>query len=293
MSFFPGFEQRRVTVDDIAFNVRIGGSGSPLLLLHGYPQTHATWHKIAPELARHFTVVCPDLKGYGDSDAPAPTADSGNYSKRVMGAEMLALMAALGHRRFAVVGHDRGAYVATRAALDHAAAVERLAVLDGVPIGEALARADARFAASCWHWFVLGQTAKPAERAISADPDAWYRPDRERMGDENYEDHRRAIHDPETVHAMCEDYRAGLGIDREHDDADRAAGRRIACPVLFVWALRDDMEDLYGDPLAVWQAWADDVRGARIDCGHHMSEEAPAQLAAELRAFLTAPRSPR
>ena len=168
-------------------------------------------------------------------------------------------------------------------ARDHPPAVRALAVLDAVPNGESLARCDARFAAAWWHWFFLGQTEKPAERAISADPDAWYRPDRALMGEENFADYARAIHDPATVHAMCEDYRAGLGIDREHDDADRRAGRRIACPVLVVWAARDDMEELYGDPLAVWEPWAGDLRGARLDSGHHMAEEAPEALVAELR----------
>jgi haloacetate dehalogenase len=184
------------------------------------------------------------------------------------------------------VGHDRGAYVASRTALDHPEAVSALAVLDAVPIGEALARCDATFAAAWWHWFFLGQTDKPAHRVISADPEAWYRPDRERMGEDNHADHLRAIHDPETVWAMCEDYRAGLGLDREHDDADRSAGRRIACPVLVGWALRDDLEDLYGDPLAVWEPWAEDLRGAALDCGHHMAEEAPEALVAVLRDFL-------
>ena len=155
-----------------------------------------------------------------------------------------------------------------------------------MPIGEALARADARFAAAWWHWFFLGQTAKPAERVISADPEAWYRGSPEAMGAEAYEDYLAAIRDPAVVHAMCEDYRAGLGPDRAADHADRAAGRRIACPTLVLWSGRDDMEDLYGDVLGVWRPWAEDLRGGVIDSGHHMAEEAPGQLAAALRAFL-------
>ena len=185
------------------------------------------------------------------------------------------------------MGHDRGAYVATRLALDHPAAVSQLAVLDAVPIGEALARCDANFAARWWHWFFLGQTAKPAERVINADPDAWYQADPVRMGAEAYADFRQAIHDPATVHAMCEDYRAGLGIDRHHDEADRVAGRRIACPVLFVWAHHDDMVDLYGDPAGIWRVWADSVDVVGVESGHHMAEEAPDQLAAVLEDFLT------
>jgi haloacetate dehalogenase len=157
--------------------------------------------------------------------------------------------------------------------------------MEGIPIAEALARCDARFAASWFHWFFFGQTAKPAERFISADPQGWYTATAQHMGAEAYQDYRRAIYNPETVHAMMEDYRAGLGIDRQHDEADRAAGRLIRCPLLYLWAKRDDMEDLYGDPLAIWRDWADDVRGQSVDCGHHIAEEAPAELAALLTAF--------
>jgi haloacetate dehalogenase len=285
---FDGFALDRVDVGEAVLRVRHGGAGPPVLLLHGHPRTHATWHRVAPLLAGDHTVVCPDLRGYGESSKPPTTPDHEPYCKRAMARDCLALMRALGHERFSVVGHDRGAYVALRLALDHPDAVRRLAILDAVPIGEALARCDARFAAAWWHWFFLGQTAKPAERVIAADPDAWYGFGPEQMGEEAYEDYRRAIHDPATVHAMCEDYRAGLGIDRAHDDADRRAGRRVACPLLVLWAARDDLEELYGDVLAVWRGWADDLRGGRaLDCGHHLSEEAPEELAAELRAFLS------
>jgi haloacetate dehalogenase len=285
---FEGFALAFVETGEATLRVRHGGAGPPVLLLHGHPRTHTTWHRVAPLLAGDHTVVCPDLRGYGQSSKPPTTADHAPYSKRAMARDMAALMRRLGHERFAVVGHDRGAYVAARLALDHPARVSHLAVLDAVPIGEALARCDATFAAAWWHWFFLGQTAKPAERVIAADPDAWYRPDRALMGEENYADYARAIHDPATVHAMCEDYRAGLGLDRAHDDADRGAGRRVACPVLVLWAARDDLEALYGDPLAVWRGWAADLRGGRLDCGHHLAEEVPAALAAALRAFLRA-----
>jgi haloacetate dehalogenase len=283
---FEGFTLERVDVGEAVLRVRHGGSGPPLLLLHGHPRTHATWHRVAPVLARSHTVVCPDLRGYGESSKPATTADHAPYAKRAMAADCLALMRALGHERFAVAGHDRGAYVALRTALDHPAAVTALAVLDAVPIGEALARCDARFAASWWHWFFYGQTAKRAERVISADPDAWYGGDPGTMGEEAYADYRRAIGDPATVLAMMEDYRAGLGPDRRHDDSDRRAGRRVACPTLVLWATDDDLEDLYGDVLAVWEPWAADLRGRPIASGHHMAEEAPGALAAELLAFL-------
>jgi haloacetate dehalogenase len=283
---FDGFRLERVDVGEAVLRVRHGGSGPPVLLLHGHPRTHATWHRVAPLLARSHTVVCPDLRGYGESSKPATTADHAPYAKRAMAADCLALLRALGHERFAVVGHDRGAYVALRTALDHPAAVTALAVLDAVPIGEALARCDARFAASWWHWFFFGQTAKRAERVISADPDAWYQAGPEQMGEEAYADYRRAIHDPATVLAMMEDYRAGLGLDRRHDDEDRRAGRRVACPTLVLWATGDDLADLYGDVLGVWRPWAADLRGRPLPTGHHMAEEAPEALAAELLAFL-------
>jgi haloacetate dehalogenase len=283
---FEGFRLDRVDVGEAVLRVRHGGAGPPLLLLHGHPRTHVTWHRVAPLLARSHTVVCPDLRGYGQSSKPPTTPDHRPYSKRAMAGDCLALMAALGHERFAVAGHDRGAYVALRTALDHPAAVTALAVLDAVPIGEALARCDARFAASWWHWFFFGQTEKPAERVISADPDAWYPAGPEPMGEEAYADYRRAIHDPATVQAMMEDYRAGLGLDRGHDDADRRAGRRVACPTLVLWATGDDLADLYGDVLAVWRPWAEDLRGRPFPSGHHMAEEAPGALAAELLAFL-------
>jgi haloacetate dehalogenase len=283
---FEGFALERVELPEVTLRVRHGGAGPPVLLLHGHPRTHATWHRVAPLLARSHTVVCPDLRGYGGSSKPATVADHSTYSKRAMAADGVALMRRLGHERFAVVGHDRGAYVAFRTAMDHPEAVTHLAVLDGVPILEALERCDARFAAAWWHWFFFAQAEKP-ERAILADPDAWYGGSAERMGDpEAYADYRAAIHDPATVRAMLEDYRAGLGPDRAHDAADRAAGRRVACPTLVLWATGDDLPYLYGDVLAVWRAWAPDLRGRGLDCGHHMAEEAPDELAAELLAFL-------
>ncbi|MEW2378204.1 alpha/beta hydrolase [Micromonospora sp. NPDC047812] len=283
---FEGFTLERIDVGEVRLRVRHGGSGPPVVLLHGHPRTHATWHRVAPLLAREHTVICPDLRGYGGSSKPPSDPGHTAYAKRAMARDVVGLLDALGHDRAAVVGHDRGCYVAMRTALDHPERVSRLGVLDGVPIGEALARADAKFAARWWHWFFLGQSDKPAERVITADPDAWYGGSPASMGEEAYADYRRAIHDPATVHAMCEDYRAGLGPDRAADDADRAAGRRIACPVLFCWSERDDMVELYGDPAAIWRDWADDVRVASVDSGHHMAEEAPEQLAAVLADFL-------
>jgi haloacetate dehalogenase len=282
---FDGFTLERIALSEVELRVRHGGSGPPILLLHGHPRTHATWHRVAPLLADRFTVVCPDLRGYGESSKPPTTDDHGPYSKRALAGDCLELMQRLRHDRFAVVGHDRGAYVAHRLAVDHPAAVARLVIMDAVPIGEALARADATFARSWWHWFFFGQTVKPAERIISADPDAWYQIDRRFMSDDAWHDLNRALHDPSVVHAMLEDYRAGLGIDRVNDDAAQAAGRRVHCPTLVVWATRDDMEELYGDPVAVWRGWADDVRGLALDSGHHMAEEVPDELAAAIAAF--------
>ena len=273
--------------DDVTLRVRTGGTGPPVVLLHGHPRTHTTWHRVAPLLVdAGYTVVCPDLRGYGQSSKPPTTADHSPYSKRAMASDVLSLMRNLGHERFAVVGHGRGSYVAMRLAMDAPDAVSRLAVLDCVPIGEALARAGTRFATAWWHWFFFAQPDKP-ERAILADPQAWYGGDPEQMGAENHADYVAAIQDPETVRAMLEDYRAGLGVDRAADDADRAAGRRVRCPTLVLWSTRDDLQDLYGDVLAVWEPWADDVRGAAVDSGHHMAEEAPRELAARLTAFLS------
>ena len=285
---FDGFRLEDIALGEVTLRVRHGGAGTPVLLLHGHPRTHATWHRVAPLLAERHAVVCPDLRGYGRSSKPAARPDHAQASKRAMAADNVALMRHLGHERFAVVGHDRGAYAAFRTAMDHPHAVSRLAVLDAVPIVEALERCNDRFAAAWWHWFFFAQPDKP-ERAILADPDAWYGNTparRAQMGDEAHADYQHAIRDPATVRAMLEDYRAGLGIDRSHDEADRAAGRRLRCPLRVLWALRDDMEQLYGNPLRVWQAWADELGGAAIDCGHHIAEEQPEALANDLLAFL-------
>ena len=285
MIVFDSFTLDRVTVGDVTLRVRHGGHGPAVVLLHGHPRTHTTWHRVAPLLAENHTVVCPDLRGYGES-TPVPP-----YDKRTMAADIAALMRTLGHERFAVVGHDRGSYVAFRLAKDHPDRVAKLTVLDSVPIGEALARCDARFAREWYHWFFFAQPDIP-ERVIGADPDAWYgvgvRNTPGRMGEENFADFHRAIHDPATVRAMLEDYRAGLDADRADDDTDRAAGRRVACPVQVLWSTRDDMEDLYGDVLAVWRTWATDLRGGPIESGHHVAEEAPEELAAAVGEFLRA-----
>jgi haloacetate dehalogenase len=292
MAFFAGFDEQRVDVGGgVVLRVRVGGTGPPVVLLHGHPRTHTTWHRVAPLLvdAGH-AVVCPDLRGYGQSAKPPTTPDHAPYSKRAMAGDVVTLMRHLGHDRFAVVGHDRGSYVALRTALDHPDAVTHLAVLDCIPIVEHLDRADARFAAAWWHWFFFAQPDKP-ERAITADPEAWYgslAPGKAAaMGEENHADHLAAIRDPDTVRAMLEDYRAGLTVDRAAEEADRAAGRRVPCPTLVLWSSRDDLEELHGDPLAIWADWTTGpLAGGPIDSGHHMAEEAPGELAVVLAGFL-------
>jgi haloacetate dehalogenase len=283
---FEGFTDEHVDVGEVALRVRHGGDGPPVLLVHGHPRTGATWHRVAPLLvAAGCTVVCPDMRGYGRSGKAEVRPDHAQQSKRAVAADLVQLMRRIGHRRFALVGHDRGCYVSLRAALDHPEAVSRLVVMDGVPISEALARCDARFAREWYHWFFFAQPEKP-ERAIMADPDAWYRMDPRRMGAENHQELREAVHDPATVTAMLEDYRAGLGVDCEHEEEDRRAERTVSCPTLFLWSLHDDMEDLYGDPLEIWRAWAPDLRGRPIDSGHHMAEDNPAELSEALLEFL-------
>jgi haloacetate dehalogenase len=286
---FDGFELTRCEGDDgVRLRVRHGGSGPAVLLLHGHPRTHATWHRVAPLLAAAgHTVVCPDLRGYGRSDKPATDPEHRPYSKRAMAGDCLAIMRRLGHERFTVVGHDRGAYVATRLALDHPGAVSAVSVLDAVPIGEALRRCDAGFAASWWHWFFLGQTDKPAERVINADPDAWYStPAPDVIGAGNHADVWAAMRDPAVVHGMCEDYRAGLAVDWQHDEADRAAGRRVDCPTLLLESARDDL-DIHGDPARIWASWLRQPLSHRVvDSGHHQAEEAPGEVAEALLTFL-------
>ncbi len=285
MAYFDGF-----TLDYIdggggaTLRVRHGGSGPPVVLLHGHPRTHATWHRVAPCLAAGHSVVCPDLRGYGESSKVAP------YTKRAMAADVVGVMQTLGHERFSVVGHDRGAYVATRLGLTHASQVERLVILEGMPLLERLQRTDWRFALDWWHWWFFGQLDKPAERVINAHPDAWYTASPEQMGEEAYADLRRALHDPAAVHAMLEDHRAGLREDREDEEADRAAGRRITCPLLVVSLLRDDPGLDEVDLVEIWRSWAGDVRGAEIDAGHHVAEEQPDELARLLLDFLALTR---
>jgi len=285
---FDHFTLDEVALDDVRLRVRHGGSGPAVALLHGHPRTHTTWHALAPLLARDFTVVCPDLRGYGGSSKPASDDSHAPYSKRAMAADIVQLMSALGHERFSVVGHDRGAYVALRAALDHPERITKLAFLGVVPIGEAIRRCDARFATEWWHWFFFNQPDVP-ERVISADPDAWYLRDglEGRMGQENYRDFLAAIRNPATVHAMLEDYRAGLSVDRAHDEESVREGRKVTCPTLVVVASKEGDDAMYPELSTIWPQWADEVRIAYIDTDHHIAEENPEGLEELLHPFLS------
>jgi haloacetate dehalogenase len=277
-----------VDVGPVTLRVRHGGAGPAVVLLHGHPRTHTTWHAVAPGLAERYTVITPDLRGYGGSSLPPDEPDHAQSSKRAMAGDIVRLMAQLGHRRFAVVGHDRGALVAFRTAMDHPEVVTHLVVMDGLPVIEHLERTDARFALAWWHWWFLGQTAKPAERVICADPEAWYSiPSAEQMGAQNHADVWTALRDPAVVHGMAEDYRAGLGIDREHDAADRAAGRRVTCPTMLLESSDDDL-DIHGDPSAIWASWLTlPLRHRVIASGHHQAEEAPAAVTSAILEFLS------
>jgi haloacetate dehalogenase len=282
---FDGFALDFIEVAEAVLRVRHGGEGPPLLLLHGHPRTHTTWWRVAPLLADHFYVVCPDLRGFGQSSKPKDTADHVQSSKRAKAQDCVELMAKLGFERFFLAGLiDRGSYTAFRLAMDHPRAVERLIVMDGVPIIEALERCSETFARLWWHWFFFCQPEKP-ERAILTDPLLWYGGTAETMGAENFADFHAAIHDPATVHTMIEDYRAGPAVDRDHDAADRAAGRTLQCPLLCLWSEHDDLPTLYGDVLEVWRPWAPDRRGQGVPSGHHMAEEAPEALAKAMVQF--------
>ncbi len=283
---FDEFVTETIDADGLPMFVRHGGSGPAVLLLHGHPRTSATWHRVAPRLvANGFTVVCPDLPGYGRSGKPQPAADHRPHAKRTGARRLVALMHELGHDRFAVVGHDRGSLFAFRIAMDHPERVVRTVLIDCLPVCEHLDRISREFATQWWHWFFFAQPDTP-ERVINADPDSWYRGDPVTMGEENHAEFRAATRDPDVVRGMLEDYRAGLTADDQDERADRAIGRRLTQPLLVLWTLRDDLEALYGDPLLIWRDWAEDVTGHGIDSGHHVAELAPTELTSAVTKFL-------
>ncbi len=289
---FEGFELKQLSVGAVELRLRVGGSGPPLLLLHGNPQTHVMWHKVAPALQRRFTVVASDLTGYGKSSKPPSSPDHAAYAKRAMARDQVELMRLLGHERFFVAGHDRGGRVGYRMALDFPAAVRKLAVLDIVPTYEAFARGGREFGLGYYHWFFLAQPAPLPERLIGADPHWFWHwhvsrgqaPDT--FTGEALEDYLDCFGKPETIRAICEDYRAAAGIDCEHDAADKRAGRRIACPLLALWGAKARLEGWY-DTLAVWREWAEQVSGQALACGHYLAEEQPEATAAQLLAFFS------
>jgi len=288
---FDGFERRRIAVGDCDLNVTLGGAGPPLLLLHGFPQTHAIWHAVAPRLARRFRLVIPDLPGYGDSKGPPPDEAHVNYSKRALGRTMVELMAALGHRQFMLAGHDRGGRVGYRMALDHPDRVGRFAAVDIIPTLAAWERMDWTRALDGYHWLLLAQPAPLPERLIGGDPDFYVHHLLGRWAGRSdaldaaaVAEYVRHFRKPSVIAAACADYRAGAAVDVAHDRADRDAGRRIRCPVLVLWG-RGFLAKKAGSPLAVWREWADQATEVALDCGHFVVEEEPAAAAGALEEF--------
>jgi haloacetate dehalogenase len=289
------FSAADIDVGDTSIFVRSSGAGPPVLLLHGFPQTHLMWRAVAPILAQRCFVVCADLRGYGRSECPPSSPDHAPYAKRTMARDMVRLMARLGHERFSVAGHDRGGRVAYRLALDHPAHVSRVAVLDVVPTHTAWQHADADFALGFWPWTLLAQPEPLPERILTAAADAIVD---QALGSWGSPPHVfppavraayvHALADPRHAHAICEEYRAAATLDREHDSADLTAGHRIACPLLALWSADGPLAHWYqaqGGPLGVWRTWADDVQGRAFDAGHFFPEEAPEETAGTLGPF--------
>lgn len=291
MTLFPGFEPRWFDVGEVVIHGVVGGSGPPLLLLHGYPQTHAMWHRIAGALAERFTVVATDLRGYGASGKPDGPPDHSAYSKRVMAEDQVRVMASLGFDRFKVVGHDRGARVAHRMVLDHEARIDRWAVLDIVPTRTMYQQTDRRFAEAYYHWFFLIQPAPFPERLIGADPDFFVT---RHLGSRHaglaafdpvaLAQYRSAFRSPAVIHASCEDYRAAATIDLEHDEID--LDHRIRSPLMVLWGAHGVVGACF-KPLDDWRQRVVSVSGRAIECGHYLAEEAPGETLAELLPFLT------
>jgi haloacetate dehalogenase len=290
------FTADEIDLGDTTIFVRSSGAGPPILLLHGFPQTHLMWRAVAPILARRCFVVCADLRGYGRSGCPPSAADHAPYAKRTMAHDMVRMMARLGCERFAVAGHDRGGRVAYRLALDHPARVSAVAVLDIVPTHTAWQHADAAFALGFWPWSLLAQPEPLPERILGAAADAivdhalrsWGSP-ASVFSPEVRAAYVGGLADPSHAHAICEEYRAAATIDREHDGVDLAGGHRIACPLLVLWSGQGPLADWYasqGGPLGVWRAWADDVQGHAVEGGHFFPEEAPEMTAEALGRFV-------
>jgi haloacetate dehalogenase len=291
--FFEGFSLETVEVRGQRIRLRRGGEGPPLLLLHGNPQTHAMWHKVAPVLARRFTCYLPDIRGYGFTSKPPASADSAAYAKREHAADLAALMTHFGHETFRVVAHDRGARVAHRLVLDHAARVEKLCTMDIIPTIEHFERADMAFAMGYYHWFFLAQPHDRPERMILRDVEDWFDlhtarepKDKSFFHPEARADYLAALREPGTVMGICEDYRAATGIDLEHDRESRAAGVKVQCPMLALWGAKGAIPRWY-DALAIWRQYAaGPVSGGAVNSGHYLAEEAPEEVLAALEGFL-------
>jgi len=288
VTLFPGFVSRKVRTSGALIHLRTKGQGDPVLLLHGYPQTHAMWHKVAPDLARDYTVVCPDLRGYGDSSKPRGLPDHSNYSKRAMALDMVEVMSALGHERFHVVGHDRGARVGHRLARDHGRRVRSLSVLDISPTLKMYQSTNMQFAKAYYHWFFLIQEAPLPETMLEGQAPFYIlkRLGRGKSGVRHFSrkamaEYVRAFADPRTIHSTCEDYRAAATIDLVHDQRDKA---KLKMPVLALWGKHGVIEALF-NCLPDWREVAADVRGRALACGHFIPEEKPKELLAELRRF--------
>ncbi|MAH84632.1 MAG: hypothetical protein CBB68_09905 [Rhodospirillaceae bacterium TMED8] len=306
MNLFKDFEIRRVATSNAQINLRVGGNGPPLLLIHGYPQTHYCWHAVAPRLAENFSVITPDLRGYGGSSKPPDNAAHTVYSKRTMAQDLSEVMTLLGHQIFQVVGHDRGARVGYRLALDSPERVKRFCSLDVVPTCNMWETIDKTRALGAFHWSFLAQPAPIPERMISAEADSFHTHLMQswaKLGFQFDQDalaiYLEAMRNPQTIAASCGDYRAGASVDDAQDLDDRLNGRKIACPILFLWGgargfggplKMDTNKGLRGrEPLDIWRGWCDgDVTGGPIDCGHFLPEEAPEEVLSHLYHFLSA-----
>jgi haloacetate dehalogenase len=293
---FYGFDTARARGDGVSLFMRRKGAGLPVLMLHGFPQTHLMWHRVAPALSTEFTACCVDLRGYGASDKPPSPADHSFYSKRAMALDLVRAMTAMGFERFAVVGHDRGGRVAYRMALDHPSRVAALAVLDVVPTAVAFAHADARMMLAFWPWSLLAQPAPLPERLMGADPEAivdhalanWGTP-RDSFPPALRAAYIKALGNPDSAHAICEEFRAAATLDIVHDEASRAAAQRITCPTLALWSKDGPLDRWYetqGGPLGIWRSWADDVTGTALEGGHFFPEVNSKETLALLAAFL-------
>ena len=289
-----GFTRTEIKTSGARIVTLFGGKGPPLLLLHGNPFTHLSWHKFAPRLAQEFTVVATDLRGYGDSEKPPGGEDHSGYSFRAMAQDQIEVMESLGHKRFMAAGHDRGARVLHRMCLDHPGKVTRAAILDIIPQHYLYKNVNKEWATFSWHWFFNIQPFDMPERMMGADPD-WFiekKLAKTKQGlsffdKEALAEYKRCFRNPQTIHAVCEDYRAGAGIDLEHDEADQKAGRKIECPVLLLWGATGGVGRNHNPgPAEIWKSYASNIVGAKaLPCGHYLSEEAPEETYAELRAF--------